>query len=88
MRIQMAPKDFAALLAQGDTAEAAVRENRCLRPPIGCGKPIQLDRQSMAYFPNVRYRDEWKINGLCPSCQDHIVLAAEESEGVIVRGTD
>lgn len=88
MRIHMTPKDFAALLTEGDTAEDAVRENRCLRPPMGCGKPIQLDRQRLAYFPNQAYQQEWKINGLCPSCQDHIVLAAEEGEGVIVRGTD
>lgn len=52
-----------------DSVEIAVREGRCLKQPVGCGKQIHLDRQRMIYFSDEIYKREWKATGLCPSCQ-------------------
>lgn len=81
MKINMSPKEFAALLAGGDTAEDAVREGRCLQPPLGCGQTIEVDRQSQTYFPHDGYKREWKISGLCASCQDKVSMSTEEGDG-------
>ena len=52
-------------LTGGDHPEDAVAEKRCLRPPIGCGEPIVGFRDRDSYR-------EWRITGLCQTCQDTI----------------
>lgn len=50
----------------GDDRREAIYENRCLKPPIGCGQaviPEEWDALS---------RKEFSISGLCADCQDGI----------------
>lgn len=89
--IAISPKALAALMVEqisdGDSVETAVREGRCLKPQMGCGQPIQLDRTKRSYaFPHPAYKDEWKLTGLCPACQDRAALT--EDGDTIVRGED
>ena len=71
---------FLAALSGGDLPADAVREERCLREPIGCGLPLVADDGSTRVFWDAdeaaRYQAEWRISGLCPDCQDRIT--AEE----------
>lgn len=89
--IAISPKALAALMveqiADGDSVEQAVREGRCLKPKMGCGQPIRLDRVNKVYaFPHPGYKTEWMRTGLCPACWDRATLA-EDGE-TIVRGED
>lgn len=43
----------------------AIGENRCINPPIGCGKPINTFKDGISYR-------EYQISGLCQECQDNI----------------
>ena len=45
--------------------EGAIREDLCVRPPIGCGKPITEFRDSLSM-------KEYTISGLCQECQDKV----------------
>jgi hypothetical protein len=89
--IAISPQELAALMvaqtSDGDSIEQAVREGRCLKPSMGCGKIIPLNRQKKVYFPHPSYRDQWKITGLCAACQDRASLQ-EESDDTIVLGSD
>jgi hypothetical protein len=66
--------DFLAALSGGDLPDDAVREERCLRAPIGCGKPLIAEDGTARVFFNeaeaAAYQAEWRITGLCPDCQD------------------
>lgn len=64
-----------AIFSGGDSVAAAVAESRCINPPMGCGKPIQVDRQTKEYWPSDAYRREWQITGLCAPCQDRVDAA-------------
>lgn len=70
----MSITDFLAAISGGDLPADAVREERCLRPPIGCGKPlIGEDGTTRVFWDEAeaaRYQAEWQITGLCPDCQD------------------
>jgi hypothetical protein len=48
----------------GDNRQQAIRENRCINPPIGCGKPIS------GFFRNDSCMKEYTTSGLCQQCQD------------------
>lgn len=49
---------------QGATPRSdSIEANLCVPTPIGCGKPIGA-------FSNEVSRREYKISGLCQSCQD------------------
>lgn len=65
---------FLAHLSGGDLPADAVREERCLRQPIGCGQPLIAADGTTRVFWNedeaARYQREWQITGLCPDCQD------------------
>lgn len=65
---------FLAALSGGDLPADAVREERCIKPPIGCGKPLVATDGSARVFWDeaeaARYQTEWRITGLCPDCQD------------------
>jgi hypothetical protein len=68
--------DFLATLSGGDLPADAVREERCLRAPIGCGKPLIAEDGTVRVFWDAdeaaRYQREWRITGLCPTCQDRL----------------
>lgn len=65
---------FLAALSGGDLPADAVREERCLREPIGCGRPLVAEDGTARVFWSAdeaaRYQAEWQITGLCPDCQD------------------
>jgi hypothetical protein len=52
----------------------AVREDRCLQPPTGCGQPlIDEDGSARVFWTEAEaaeYEAEWRKAGLCPDCQD------------------
>lgn len=43
----------------------AIRSNKCIPAPVGCGKPIQGFRDDMS-------EHEYTISGLCQNCQDTV----------------
>jgi hypothetical protein len=61
-------------LAVGDLVASAVAEDRCLKAPAGCGKPLVADDGTTRVFWDEdeagRYEKEWRTTGLCPDCQD------------------
>lgn len=67
---------FLAAISGGDLPADAVREERCIKAPIGCGKPLISEDGSARVFWDeeeaARYQAEWHITGLCPDCQDRI----------------
>lgn len=52
----------------------AVRENRCIQPPTGCGQPlVGADGTTRTFWTEAEaaeYKAEWQATGLCPDCQD------------------
>jgi hypothetical protein len=52
----------------------AVREDRCIKPPTGCGQPlIAEDGTARTFWTQVEaaeYEAEWRATGVCPDCQD------------------
>lgn len=49
----------------GVNREQRINSNKCIPPPIGCGKPIGEFRDELS-------RKEYTISGLCSECQDKI----------------
>ena len=45
----------------------SIRANRCIPPPIGCGKEVNPDE-----FRDEISRKEFCISGLCQECQDKV----------------
>jgi hypothetical protein len=43
----------------------AIEGNKCVNPPIGCGQPITGFRDELS-------EREYRISGLCQSCQDMV----------------
>ncbi|MFI6862609.1 hypothetical protein ACIBKZ_22400 [Streptomyces sp. NPDC050421] len=71
------PHDLPAFLSHlsgGDLPADAVREKRCLLPPIGCGRALV---DSVAVSPSTSA--EYRITGLCPTCQDRVADEAPVS---------
>jgi hypothetical protein len=52
----------------------AIHDNKCIQPPLGCGKPVV-----MADFKNEISRREYRISGLCQKCQDEIFGEDEDA---------
>lgn len=50
-----------------------ITNNRCARPPFGCGKPITTFKDELS-------RKEYSISGLCQSCQDAFFDEDEQPE--------
>lgn len=72
--------DFLAALSGGDLPADAVREDRCLQAPIGCGQPLINDGVTRVFWDEDeahRYEAEWRITGLCPDCQDRVAEAGD-----------
>lgn len=55
---------------------SAITEGLCVKPPFGCGKPIEgfRDEKSAA---------EYRISGLCQSCQDEVFSPPVEEEDLV-----
>lgn len=45
--------------------ENSIKNNLCIKPPFGCGKPVDVFRDSLSLR-------EYKISGLCQKCQNKI----------------
>lgn len=43
----------------------AIKADRCVDEPIGCGKPV-------GHFDDKESEDEYLISGLCQDCQNEI----------------
>lgn len=75
-RLAESKAKFLAWMSGGDLPADAVREERCLRQPIGCGEPlISADGSARVFWDDeeaARYKAEWEITGLCPDCQDSL----------------
>lgn len=52
----------------GDSPEAAQRDKRCIKAPMGCGKPIDQTPS----FREQLHVNEYKLSGLCQDCQDAV----------------
>lgn len=59
-------RDDALRRIAGDTPDEAVGQHRCLRPPIGCGRP--LTHEDLDAWADIERR-EYVITGLCKGCQ-------------------
>lgn len=49
----------------GTSRIAAIKTNRCINPPIGCGKPAEKFRDKLS-------ETEFTISGFCQNCQDSL----------------
>jgi hypothetical protein len=65
----------AARDVRGDAPHARF-EGRCVAPPTGCGQP--LPGSPATAFRDQPSRDEYRITGLCQSCQDRIFVVSPE----------
>lgn len=57
-------------------AQDAVREGRCVSPPYGCGKILDLRKE---FRDDLSIR-EWNITGMCQTCQDRFDEITRELE--------
>lgn len=60
-------KDIENFLENVYSRTSSIKSNRCIPPPIGCGKEVTL--KSFRDELSIR---EYKISGLCQQCQDEI----------------
>ena len=51
----------------GVDRQGSIKENVCVNPPIGCGQPIS----NFGLWSEIE-QAEYKISGLCQSCQQEI----------------
>jgi len=51
--------------------DGAWREQRCVRPPVGCGGPAERFHDELS-------AREYTISGLCQRCQDAIFTEEED----------
>lgn len=63
----------------GDSRIESIKSNRCIKPPIGCGKTFNPAEASAM---DLR---EYRISGLCPKCQDEIFNTSESEENYEIR---
>lgn len=68
--------EFLRQITGGDSTADAMANNRCLAKPIGCGKTID----PLTEFKDKLSRREYKISGLCQSCQDMVFAAPDEED--------
>ena len=54
----------------------AIEANTCVKPPFGCGKPIEG-------FRDERSVREYRISGLCQTCQDEVFSPPEEEDDLV-----
>lgn len=71
-------QDALRKLAGGDHKDDAYAEGRCMKPPIGCGRP--LTEAQPGGFKDYISTKEYLISGLCQSCQDKMEEASRAEE--------
>lgn len=49
----------------GDSRVDAIKEDRCIKAPVGCGGPA-------VWFKDEISATEYRISGLCQKCQDKV----------------
>ena len=54
----------------------AIEGNHCIPPPMGCGKPIEGFRDELS-------AKEYRISGLCQTCQDEVFSPPEEEDDLV-----
>lgn len=57
--------EIESLLEEMSGRTTSIRTGVCIRPPIGCGKPIVGFRDPLS-------EHEYRISGLCQQCQDEV----------------
>lgn len=57
--------EITKLLDEMSDRTISITNDKCVRPPIGCGKPIGEFRDEIS-------KREYTISGLCQACQDEI----------------
>lgn len=65
--------NFMSRLSGGDTPSDAVSEGRCIKEPLGCGRPAA---EAGRPFRTALEQREWEITGFCPECQERIAAEA------------
>lgn len=87
-RLKPTPKakgieDFLTDMA-GESRQQAMYEGRCIKPPIGCGRPVlaEIDpsRVDEGAFRSELDMKEYTISGLCQRCWDEIERQAGEED--------
>lgn len=51
----------------------SIKSDRCVPPPMGCGKPIEGFRDELS-------SKEYRISGLCQDCQDSVFGAGSDED--------
>lgn len=57
------PRAIEQLLERATGRTTSIKADLCVRPPMGCGKPITLFKDAVS-------TKEYTISGLCQACQD------------------
>jgi hypothetical protein len=57
----------------GVDRQESIKENVCIGPPIGCGKPIA----NFGLWSEIE-QAEYRISGLCQSCQSEVFKALDD----------
>lgn len=57
--------EMEAFLEEAFGRTGAIRSNKCIPPPVGCGGPAEYFRSQLSI-------DEYRISGLCQKCQDTV----------------
>jgi hypothetical protein len=55
---------------------SAITEGLCVKPPMGCGKPIEGFRDDLS-------AKEYRISGLCQNCQDEVFSPPAEEDDLV-----
>lgn len=67
------PSIDAVIDSLGGNRREAIRGNRCIDAPMGCGKKAER-------FDSVLSAKEFTISGLCQQCQNKVFVDTEEEE--------
>jgi hypothetical protein len=65
-----------AVITGGDTTNQAAFEERCVKPPLGCGEFLAKKNP----FPTPAYKREYRITGMCSPCQDKFQAQCQAEE--------
>lgn len=66
---------FPSAFGNWNGRETAITTGYCIRPPIGCGRPI-----GEIPFTDELSRREYAITGMCQDCQDEFEAEGERAE--------
>lgn len=86
---KMTPRGLMEALI-GDTVAAAFADQRCIKPPLGCGEPLPPFDDSLVagFFKDETSWREYKITARCQTCQDQYYEQAKKAEEALERGCE